>query len=70
MTNEHTGVMRGARWRKSSHSVGENGCVELARSGSVFGVRDSKDPHGQPLLMTDEHGSAFLAAVKHDRFTR
>jgi len=69
MTNEHTGAVHGARWRRSSRSQGENACVELARTGTAFGVRDSKDPHGLPLLMTDANGTTFLAAVKHDRFT-
>lgn len=47
------------RWRKSSHSSGQNGnCVELSNSGAI---RDSKNPAG-PALRCDI--TALVAAVK------
>ena len=44
-----------ARWRKSSFSGGVGGgndnCVEAALSGTVAGLRDSKNPHGPVLVV-------------------
>ena len=49
------------RWRKSSHSSGQNGnCVELSNTGAV---RDSKHPAG-PALTADL--AALVAAVRAD----
>jgi hypothetical protein len=50
-------------WRKSRRSS-EHGdaCVEVARFSGAVGVRDSKDPDG-PKLMLTQH--AFRALV-HD----
>ncbi len=46
------------KWRKSSHSSGQNGnCVELSDHGAV---RDSKNPDG-PVLRCDV--GALVAAV-------
>ncbi|OLF19041.1 DUF397 domain-containing protein [Actinophytocola xanthii] len=46
------------KWRKSSTSVANGSCVELAYDGAV---RDSKNPTG-PVLAVDV--SAFVDAVK------
>jgi hypothetical protein len=53
------------RWRKSSHSGGSGECVELARAGAV---RDSKNPSGPILTLTDL--PAFIDAVRARRFDR
>ncbi len=37
------------RWRKSSHSGGDNNCVEVAGTGITITVRDSKNPRGGML---------------------
>jgi hypothetical protein len=51
-----------ARWRKSTHSGGNNGaCIELS---SIGAIRDSKDPHG-PALRADL--SALVAALRAGR---
>jgi hypothetical protein len=48
-------------WRKSRWSDGQGGaCVEVARFPDAVGVRDSKDPDG-PKLMLSQH--AFRALV-------
>jgi hypothetical protein len=46
------------KWRKSSSSVANGSCVELAYAGAV---RDSKNPAG-PVLAVDV--CAFVAAVR------
>jgi Domain of unknown function (DUF397) len=56
-----------AKWRKSSHSSA-NGCVEIAHSGDLVAVRDSKDPDGPVLLFTDHEWRAFLAGVRDGEF--
>ncbi|MEU5882848.1 DUF397 domain-containing protein [Spirillospora sp. NPDC047279] len=38
-----------AVWRKSVHSDGGQGCVEVAHVPGLVGVRDSKDPLGPHL---------------------
>ncbi|MFJ6671926.1 DUF397 domain-containing protein [Actinosynnema sp. NPDC091369] len=51
-----------AVWRKSSHSGGgnEGNCVEVAFSGPVAGVRDSKNPDGGSLAFPDSSWQRFL----------
>jgi hypothetical protein len=46
------------KWRKSSSSVANGSCVELAHDGAV---RDSKNPAG-PVLAVDV--ATFVEAVK------
>ncbi|MFI6151518.1 DUF397 domain-containing protein [Kitasatospora sp. NPDC051170] len=56
-----------ARWRKSSHSNGQGGCVEVddSRPGTV---RDSKDPEGPTLSFRADAWRAFVAAVNSGEF--
>ena len=51
-----------ARWRKSSHSGGEQSeCVELtALESGRIGVRDSKDPDGGVLELSRADLAALL----------
>ena len=56
-----------ANWHKSSHS-GNNGCVEVARSGDQIAVRDSKDPSGPVLQFTAHEWRAFVAGVRDGEF--
>jgi hypothetical protein len=55
-----------ATWRKSSFSGGAGNCVEVAGSlpGAV-GVRDSKNPDGQPLVFTTLAWRTFADKVKN-----
>lgn len=54
--------LTGVTWRKSSRSQGANNCVEVGRSGSVVGVRDTKDRRDTLVFSTADWGrfTAFL----------
>lgn len=51
-------------WRKSSYS-GNGGadCVEVATGPGAVGVRDSKDPHGPVLVISQGAWTRFLARI-------
>lgn len=57
------------RFRKSSYSPNGGSCVELARYGERFAVRDSKDPSG-PILsgFTTADLHSFVEGVKQGEF--
>ena len=50
-------------WRKSTRS-GEAGCVEVALSPVVVGVRDSKDPAGPTVSFAPEAWRSFIDLVR------
>ncbi|MEU5437242.1 DUF397 domain-containing protein [Streptomyces sp. NPDC020719] len=53
-----------ATWRKSSHSAGEGNCVEITDlPGGGIAVRDSKNPHLEPLRFTATEWNAFRTGV-------
>jgi Domain of unknown function (DUF397) len=55
-------------WRKSSYSVNEGQCVEIATLPDTTAVRDSKDPSGPVLRFTSAQWRAFLNCVKSGEF--
>ncbi|GAA1969772.1 DUF397 domain-containing protein [Kitasatospora viridis] len=58
-----------AKWRKSTHSNGQGGCIEVADGfPGTMPVRDSKDPHGPSLFFTAAGFSAFVQNVKNGSF--
>ena len=57
-----------ARWFKSSHSSGGNGCVEVAFLGDQVGVRDSKNPTGPAPVFTTDEWSALLTGIRDGEF--
>ncbi|MGW0672567.1 DUF397 domain-containing protein [Streptomyces sp. NPDC002746] len=66
--------LRGAVWRKSSYSGGNEGqCVEVAdltaaSSTGQQGVRDSKNPEGPALLIPAATFTAFMTGLKAGAF--
>jgi len=53
----------GIWWRKSSHSGGDNNCVEAGTSGTGVAVRDSKHPRGAPLSFSAAAWQAFTGRL-------
>jgi Domain of unknown function (DUF397) len=55
-----------AAWRKSSYSGGNEGgsnCVEVAGSGNLIAVRDSKNPSQGSLTFAAAQWRAFVTRV-------
>lgn len=58
-------------WRKSSRSYGTGQCVEVAGpSPDRIRVRDSVNPHGLVLQVTQVGWSAFLGHIRGGKFPR
>lgn len=62
-----SGLLIGARWRRSSRSTGMNNCVEAAAlTGGLLAVRDSKRADGPAVLFTGPAWHGFLVHVRAD----
>ena len=60
---------RETRWRRSKRCA-TGACVEVARVGENFLIRDSKNLDLSPLTFSREAWEAFVAGVKADEFGR
>ncbi|MER7542743.1 DUF397 domain-containing protein [Actinomadura sp.] len=60
------------QWRKSSYSGGANdsACVEAAALRGGVGIRDSKNPNGGQLRVTDMAFAGLLRQIKDGTFDR
>ncbi|MFJ6420455.1 DUF397 domain-containing protein [Streptomyces hydrogenans] len=60
-------VVPALRWFKSSYSAGDGGdCVEVAETGPVVLVRDSKRPEGVLVRVGAKQWAAFVRMAAHD----
>lgn len=57
-------------WRKSSYSVENGTCVEVAFAGLSVGVRDSKNIGSGFLAVDFAEWAEFVGGVKGDRIGR
>ncbi|TDU74533.1 DUF397 domain-containing protein [Streptomyces sp. KS 21] len=61
----------GAVWVKSSASVGNGNCVEVAvLAGGAVAMRNSRFPDGPALVFTTAEIEAFIDGAKHAEFDR
>ncbi len=61
--------IQGAVWIKSTASIGEGNCVEVAGlEGGAVAVRNSRFPEGPALVYTLSEVAAFLMGVKAGEF--
>ena len=54
-------------WRKSSR-CGNSTCVEVAKVGDAYLIRDSKNPENDALTFTEQEWVAFVEGVKAGEF--
>ena len=59
--NEH------GTWHRATR-CGTNACVEVAKVGDQFLIRDSKNTQTPPLAFTSEEWAAFVQAIKAGEF--
>lgn len=57
-----------AQWIKSSASNPNGECVEIARVGEEFAMRNSRDPEGPALVYTRSEIAAFVEGARRGDF--
>lgn len=61
-------LVNSASWRKSSRSVGNGACVEIAPAAGSVAVRDTTDRIGPMLQYTASAWRAFIVETKIGAF--
>jgi hypothetical protein len=61
------GSTENLQWRRSGQ-CGTSTCVEVAKDGEFFLVRDSKSPQTSPLRFTAEEWVTFVGGVRDGDF--
>lgn len=56
-------------WRKSSY-CGSNACVQVAHTGDSYLMRDSKNPHAEPLAFTTAEWDTFIRGIQAGDFNQ
>jgi hypothetical protein len=70
-TLRSTSEVPGFLWVKSSLSLANGNCVEVASlPGHEIGVRNSRDAQGAMLRFTPDEWHAFLGGVRNGEFDR
>ncbi|MFG2676731.1 DUF397 domain-containing protein [Streptomyces sp. NPDC048445] len=59
--------LEAAAWRKSSYSGQGGDCIEVAGLTARTAVRDSKNPTGPALVLSDHAWAAFVEDAKQPR---
>jgi Domain of unknown function (DUF397) len=59
-----TSIPNNVLWHKSSRSAGQTNCVEIAATGSIIGIRDSKNLNS-PILLFSHHQWQNFIQVMH-----
>jgi hypothetical protein len=57
-----------ANWKKSSLSMGNGNCIEIAQVSGRYLIRDSKNRLGPTLQFTRDEWQAFLGGVHNGEF--
>ncbi|MCP9211467.1 DUF397 domain-containing protein [Streptomyces cucumeris] len=73
MTNQHRRPapevdLTGAAWRKSSYSSGTGACLEIAITGGIVALRDSKDISRPAMLFSTDAWTAFVRGAAEGEF--
>ncbi|MEV6489342.1 DUF397 domain-containing protein [Actinoplanes sp. NPDC051633] len=58
---------RPLEWRRASRCAGGN-CIEVARDGDRYLIRDSRDPDARPLQVSAAEWAAFVGGVRDGEF--
>jgi hypothetical protein len=57
-----------SEWRKSSYSVNNGACVEVALESKAITIRDSADPEGAVVRYSGHAWRGFLTQVANGEF--